>query len=208
MKEIDITNKKFGLLKAIRFDHKDKKRRYYWFFVCKCGKFKVIRKSHVVRGDCQSCGCLHFRTGKDFPTYRHGMSRSKFYRVYMKIIERCYSKNCKDYKQYGGRGIICEWKSFECFKKDMYPSFVISLKKNGKTNTTIDRINVNGNYSKKNCKWSTYKEQERNRTNTVYLTFKGKTLCVSEWAEILGVTTGFIHLRRYRGWSVQRILTI
>ena len=74
--------------------------------------------------------------------------------------DRCYNPNLKHYKDYGGRGIIvCDrWKdSFENFFEDM------GLKPSSKH--SIDRIDVNGNYESRNCKWSTDQEQARNRRN-------------------------------------------
>lgn len=206
--EKNISGKKFGRLTAIRFDHGGSGQRFYWLFKCDCGKEKVIRKSHVVNGACQSCGCLHHRRGKDCPTFKHGMVETKFYRAFCKIREKCYDSNCKDYKHYGARGIKSEWKNFEEFKIDMYPSFLKSMSKNGARDTTIDRINNNGNYSKENCKWSTYKEQERNRSNNVRYLFRGERLTLPEWCERFNIKLHTVNNRRNRkGESVKKILT-
>jgi len=54
----DITDKKFGRLTAIKFDHKNG-IRHYWLFKCICGKEKIIEKSHVMIGHTKSCGCFY-----------------------------------------------------------------------------------------------------------------------------------------------------
>jgi hypothetical protein len=71
---------------------------------------------------------------------------------------RCNSPTRPDYPGYGGRGItICaEW--------DHWPTFQQWAKDTGYAEgLTLDRIDNNGNYTPGNCRWSTQKEQQRNR---------------------------------------------
>ncbi|MFF9240081.1 hypothetical protein ACF1AL_14780 [Streptomyces sp. NPDC014801] len=73
---------------------------------------------------------------------------------------------------------------------------------------TLDRIDVNGNYEPGNCRWATVTEQARNKRSNRYLTFRGRTLTVAEWAEILGLKESRIRHRIDKaGWSVDRALT-
>lgn len=85
------------------------------------------------------------------------------YRKYASARGRCNTKSSTSYKYYGGRGISFLWKSYEDFKNDMYESYLEHLDKNGKRQTTLDRINVNGHYCKENCRWATYSVQRLNR---------------------------------------------
>lgn len=93
---------------------------------------------------------------KKSPFYR------TFTRMYDGIKQRCYNTKHKSYKYYGERGIEVskEWLNFETFAEDMFKEYE-QLKNNSKelkTSPSIDRIDKNKNYSKKNCKWIPYGE--------------------------------------------------
>ena len=46
---------------------------------------------------------------------------------------------------------------------DMLPSYLKHCEEFSIKETTLDRINGNNGYSKSNCRWATYKEQNNNR---------------------------------------------
>lgn len=94
---------------------------------------------------------------------------------------RCHNQNSKDYVDYGGAGIaICErWKSFENFRADMGDR---------PAGTSLDRFpNGKGGYQPDNCRWATPSEQAINRKSTRWITHKGITMCLKDWATKLGV---------------------
>ena len=62
-------------------------------------------------------------------------------------------------------------RTFDEFKDDMYESYLRHINKFGSRNTSIERINNNGNYYKENCKWATWKEQARNRYKNNIITY-------------------------------------
>lgn len=106
---------------------------------------------------------------------QHGMTNTRIYSIWCKMKERCNNPNNKKYQNYGGRGIsVCdEWNnSFLNFYNDMIDSYSDDL--------TIDRIDVNGNYEKSNCKWSTLYEQSLNKTYSVKFLLSGKSYNLSE----------------------------
>lgn len=140
--------------------------------------------------------------------YKHGFRRSsekrtKEYMAWDHMIRRCTCPSNKIYHRYGGRGIkVCKkWlKSYPAFLKDMgeAPSPQHSL----------DRIRNSGHYTPSNCRWATYKEQNRNRRDNVRLRFNGQLKTVAEWAEVLGMPRRIIYERRKRGWPTKLALTV
>lgn len=108
------------------------------------------------------------RTAEDKRKYnslRHGMSYTNFYKVWSNMISRCNNPKVPCYPLYGGRGIrVCSrWELFDNFKEDMYKLYLIHRIRYGKEDTTIDRIDNEGNYTPKNCRWNTKSEQQRNK---------------------------------------------
>lgn len=91
----------------------------------------------------------------------------KFYGAYHDMKYRCNNPKCKKYNLYGGRGIkVCDrWMSYPNFYADMWDSYIKSLEVNDKANTTLDRIDSNGNYEPSNCRWATNKQQRMNVSN-------------------------------------------
>lgn len=129
--------------------------------------------------------------------YQH--SKDRFYRIWTAIVFRCNKKTASNFKNYGGRGIKCEWNSFEEFKADMFESY-----KNG---LTIERKDNNKGYSKENCRWATYQEQANNKRSNHYLEFKGIKKSIADWAREFNLTYDTLKLRIKRGWTVERALT-
>jgi len=140
------------------------------------------------------------KKGKRNNNYSHGHSLNRKVtpelRTYYKAKERCNNPNYKQYLNYGGRGIKFLYASFNEFLNDVgdRPS----------DKHSIDRIDNNGHYQKGNCKWSTSKEQSRNRKST-YL-YNGET--AKDASIRLGGCTRTVDARiRLYGWSLERAFT-
>lgn len=91
------------------------------------------------------------------------------------MIKRCYHTNSNRYKYYGARGItVCDsW-------KDSFDNFYEDMGKRPSKEYSIDRIDVNGNYCKDNCKWSDKYEQINNTTRNVYYNYQGEKLTLAQ----------------------------
>ena len=117
----------------------------------------------------------------------HWMKNTHFYRKRSTMKWRCEYPYIHWYKNYWGRWIKCERLTFEDFMKDMYESYLDHVAKYWEDNTTIDRIDVNWNYNKENCRWLTKLEQQstkRNNHPVEYLWVKYpclKALCREVW---------------------------
>lgn len=199
-KRIDITGQVFGKLTVISF-YGVKNKRTYWNCKCSCGK-ELIAESYCLRhGHTKSCGCYRTLDGNE-PRYRHGKVKTRLYSIWSNMKNRCDNPNAQFYKDYGGRGITyCEeWRDFIAFEK-------WAVANGYKEDLTIDRINNNGNYEPDNCRWTSIKEQQRNRRSNHLLTFKGETHCINEWAEILGISRETIKNRLGYGWDIEKVLT-
>lgn len=124
--------------------------------------------------------------------------------VWSGMKSRCHDTTNERYCK---RGIkICkEWEeSFEAFAdwalKNGYDS------KAPKGECTIDRINVNGNYEPDNCRWANRKEQARNREKSVYISFNGHIVPLSEFVEIHKMDYKFVMRRNQKGITADEIL--
>lgn len=141
----------------------------------------------------------HNVSGNKF-SITHGKWGSQIYMIWAGMVKRCNNPNDICYEEYGGRGIeVCtRWLEFENFFEDMgEPPEGMSL----------DRIKNNKGYYLDNCKWSTSKEQARNRRGNRLLTYNGITKLMIEWSEDLNINYSTLKNRLGRGWTVERALS-
>lgn len=120
---------------------------------CDCGKLVVLH-AHLW-GKQHSCGCWRDEAVARHQT-THGLARTREYKTWVSMINRCTNPKADQWPNYGGRGIsVCErWLDVENFYADMAPR---------PAGMTIDRIDVNGNYEPGNVRWATPAQQRANQ---------------------------------------------
>lgn len=208
---IDRTGQKFGRLEVIKRAENTRQNKSQWFCKCNCGNKNmiIVSAAALVSGTTKSCGCLkkemallHLKQGNC--NRKHCMSESKLYYVWKSIKARCNNPNSKDYKHYGAKGIsICtEWET-------SFIEFYNWAMNNGyKEGTSIDRIDVNGNYCHQNCRFVDSIVQANNRSNNHFLTHNGETHTIAEWSRITGIKYNTIIARINKlHWTIEKALS-
>ena len=194
----DLGNMTFGKLCVVPNTRGVAKgNRSTWLCRCECGREKVMKAQLLLAGKARSCGCMKSRKGMNAT---HGMQGTPTWRSWQSMKTRCRDPSHTSYPRYGGRGISYDpkWESFEGFLEDM------GMRPPGKT---LDREDNDGDYNRANCRWRTPRQQSLNRSDNVWLTFGGETLCLSDMAAKHGLHRGTVHARLQRGWTLDRALT-
>lgn len=130
----------------------------------------------------------------------------RFYNIWYNMIDRCYREECTHFVNYGGRGIqVCDrWRDYSNFRLDLWDSYIKHCEDYGEKDTTLDRIDVDGNYSPENCRWATRKEQGRNKRNTL-IAPNGETL--KDYCEKNNIDYRAVHNRLRYGWTMEKALS-
>ena len=117
------------------------------------------------------------------------------------MICRCHG-NCKN-SSYRDQGItVCdEWRnSFESFQK-------WALSSGYSHELVIDRENTYGNYEPSNCRWVTKAENARNRTNTIFILYKGKAEKLCDLCRSNDIPLNVVYSRLKIGWDIEKALS-
>lgn len=202
MKHYDHIGDKFGRLTVLKKSGLDSKGELLWLCECSCGNRKTVNGCQLRRGAVKSCGCLR-REILNHTTHGHcRRGTTPEYRSWSSMHARCYNKNHRGYKYWGGRGIkVCRrWFSFA--------NFLVDMGKRPKRKS-LDRRNNNGNYNLKNCRWATPRQQIRNRSDNKLFRVFGVTKTFWNWLddERCRVSRALLRKRLKIGWSFRKALT-
>jgi len=197
----NLTGKKFGMLRVIKYLQADRNGNRVWLCECDCGKSREVTSFKLTNGEVGSCGC--FRKPKAVKRVE-SVSITNFYSTWKSMIYRCENPKEPAYKDYGGRGIsVCEeWHNLNKFKDWFLNSgFQVGL--------SIDRINNNGNYEPSNCRWATDEEQANNTRANVYYEFDGEKMTIAQICKVVNLGYSRLHaLIHYGKFSVEEAIKI
>lgn len=146
---------------------------------CDCGTTKTVRAFKLLTNS-KSCGCLKRETLAIAMTV-HGQNRpgrrTRLYRVWDGMRQRCGNTRHDSYARYGGRGIsVCAaWDDFDTFREWAGSSGY-------RPSLQLDRIDNDGPYSPNNCRWVSEAVNKRNTSKTTHITAFGETKCLTDWA--------------------------
>ena len=175
---------------------------------CECGTLRSLTLESLRQiAPSRSCGCIQreadVKGGHKNRT--HGQSKSITYSSWAEMKQRCLNSNKVAHERYGARGIaVCkQW-------LESYETFLADMGERPSRRHSLDRYpDLNGNYEPGNCRWATHQQQARNRSNNVMLTFCGETMCISAWAERVGLPRKTIEKRLNKyGFTVDEALTL
>ena len=215
-KHEDLTGHKFGRLTVLSVCGEYRETKV-WLCKCECGKLIRLRSCNLLSGGRESCGCgnhdIDAAKYKAARGIRNVHTEDTLWNVWSALKTRCYNPSSASYKNYGGRGIlVCE------AIRNSVGAIIRTIGPKPTNKSSIDRINVNGNYSCGGCqecnsrgwplniRWLDMKSQQRNRRNNHKITIGGITACASEWEDRCGIKAKTIIARMNSGWPEGRLL--
>lgn len=189
----NLAGLKFGRWTVLHWTRK-KYAEQFWLCRCDCGTVREVIGGTLKTGKSTSCGCY----SRERAT-KHGKEGTRIYNTWAQMLSRCNNPKAQSYPHYGAKGIkVCDrWKDFSNFYADMgdIPE--------GKT---LDRIDGEKGYEPTNCKWSSYKEQARNKSTLKLFPWEGRMITIAEIAEMSGMKRKVVENRIRLGMSMEDAL--
>jgi len=166
--------------------------------ICVCWTKKWVCLNSLRQGDTKWCGCQN---------RIHWMTNTRLFRLFHWMIQRCTNPRCRERPYYWWKWVKILWKDFMEFYNDMHESYEIHVSRYWEWQTTIDRIDVNWNYCKENCRWATRTEQNDNLTSNRKFNYKWKeyptfaSLCREFW-----IWKSAMRWRLNSWWSLEKAI--
>ena len=185
-----------------------------WKCKCDCGNYVNVKTSRILNLHTKSCGCYRkenssklgkaLKGNEKLKTLNtvHGCEPRKLHNSWQAMKNRCNNPHNNRYHCYGGRGIqVCEeWSEFTPFRD-------WALANGWKEGLTIDRIDSEKDYEPSNCRWSTQKEQQNNRRDTIMYTYNEITKSLHYWCEEYNLPYHRVVQRiKKLGWSFEKAM--
>jgi hypothetical protein len=148
-----LLGNRYGKLTVSGFVKIVRGRGARWKCQCDCGNTHEVFGNTLEAGTTQSCGCLHYKGG---PKPKHGYARkgkTKEYRTWGQINQRCKNPDNKAYPKYGGRGITICWRC-DNENPDGFMNFIEDVGESPRSDWSLDRIEPSGIYEPGNVRWA------------------------------------------------------
>ena len=192
----DLVGNKYGHLLVLKSLGNNGSGHYMSLVRCDCGKEYIVPDTELIYG--RRLGCHKCSASNKI----HGQTNTKLFNIWQSMKQRCNDKNCKTYKDYGGRGIkVCgEW-------ENKFMNFYNWANANGyNEGLTIDRINNNGNYEPNNCQWVDIIQQANNKRNNVRVIYQNKEYTIAELSRKTNVDYELLRRRIKNGWNIENAI--
>lgn len=200
----DLIGQRFNRLIVLENIGKAKNGQSMWLCQCDCGNITKVMYGNLIKESVKSCGCLRKESLNKRAT-KHNKSSTRLYTTFCKMKARCYNENNPAYKNYGGRGIkICDkWLDKENGFMNFYNWAIENGYNNSKTKKeqSLDRIDVNGNYEPKNCRWATAKTQANNKRTNCIVNYFGEKYTLKQLSEFINVKATTLEWRLKHNWK-------
>lgn len=203
----DISGQRFGMLTAVRYSHSQDGS--FWICHCDCGRSSTVRANQLRYGT-RSCGCLSLAAARRNAEAGRERRRSPYphsralKEVRRNMICRCHVRGTRRWDCYGGRGIkVCaEWRA------DPRAFYRWATEAGYRPGLQIDRIDNDGDYGPRNCRWVTPLQQANNTRRNHIIEWRGERKSMADWQRELNFPPGLLSKRLLRDWPIDRAMTI
>lgn len=203
MRSLDLVGQRFDRL-VVTARAVSRNGSSYWLCQCDCGNSFEAKGSKLTESRTKSCGCMKADVARELGRVlnrSHGMTGTLEYSSWQNMKSRCLNANTPCFDGYGGRGIGVDprWvDSFENFFADMGPA--------PSPDHSIERDDVNGNYSPSNCRWATTQEQANNKRTSVFFQYQGQRYTRTQLCALTGINPSTFQYRIDCGKSIEEAL--
>lgn len=197
----DLTGKRFGSLVIVGASTARKQGQIVWDYLCDCGVRGQRVGGNLKRTKAASCGC-QTASAIRAEHQTHGRTNSFVYRVWSSMCARCHTPSSSVWQHYGGRGVVvcAQWRGVGGFAQ-----FLRDVGEPPDEKHSIERLNVDGDYTPNNCAWISSKRQARNTRRTVRAP---DGTAVVDLAEAAGLPHSTVIQRIQKlGWSLEEALS-
>lgn len=192
---------RLAIIRELPSKRRGRKNRRFMLCKCDCGNTTGVMLNDLVTGNTKSCGCLSVETSKAKAT-THGLREHPLYEIWSTMKRRCHSKSCREYKWYGAKGVcVCS-----SWRKSFLAFYEWSMNAGWSPGMSIERLDVTRGYEEGNCTFIPRPLQNKNKRNTIRVTYLERTQCLTDWCKELGVRYGTVFYKLKSGKTFEEAI--